>query len=321
MSKATKIWLIAATVLLLLGIMLFATAMTATGWKFTTLNTAPYETNEHTVSEEFHNIFIEADTADVRLLPSPDGACRVVCYEQKKTRHEVAVVDSTLTIRTIDEREWYEYIGISFDKPSVTIYLPQDAYSVLTVEESTGDVTIPDGFIFTTVSIQTSTGDVTLRASASGAVKIKTSTGDILAEDISVNALDLTVSTGRVAVSSVTCSGDLSVMVSTGDAQLTDTVCGEFSSTGDTGDITLRNVTVNGRLSIERSTGDVHFDGSDADSLWIKTSTGDVTGTLRSEKIFITSTDTGKIKVPSSLHGNRCDITTDTGNILLDIQP
>lgn len=73
-------------------------------------------------------------------------------------------------------------------------------------------------------------------------------------------------------------------------------------------------------LSIERSTGDVILEGIDAGEIDVKTSTGDVTGTLLSEKVFITETNTGRVKVPKTVTGGKCEIKTSTGDILIDIQ-
>ena len=73
-------------------------------------------------------------------------------------------------------------------------------------------------------------------------------------------------------------------------------------------------------FSIERSTGDVTLDGCDAETLWIKTDTGDVTGTLLSDKIFMAQSDTGKVEVPKSTSGGVCEVSTDTGKILLSVR-
>jgi len=72
-------------------------------------------------------------------------------------------------------------------------------------------------------------------------------------------------------------------------------------------------------LSIERSTGDVQFDGCDAGEIYVETDTGAVKGTLLSEKVFIVESDTGSIRVPKSVTGGKCEITTDTGDIKIDI--
>ena len=74
-----------------------------------------------------------------------------------------------------------------------------------------------------------------------------------------------------------------------------------------------------GAISIERETGDVRLDRCDAAEITVLTDTGDVEGTLLSEKVFIVATDTGKKDVPESLTGGKCKITTDTGDIVIKI--
>ena len=71
---------------------------------------------------------------------------------------------------------------------------------------------------------------------------------------------------------------------------------------------------------MERDTGDITFDKCDASDIYIKTSTGDVKGTLLTEKVFYTQTSTGNIDVPKTVNGGRCEITTSTGNIKINIQ-
>ncbi len=73
------------------------------------------------------------------------------------------------------------------------------------------------------------------------------------------------------------------------------------------------------QFSIDRSTGDVRFDRCDAPELLIKTDTGDVRGSLLSEKVFITQTDTGRVNVPKTVTGGTCQITTNTGDIKIEI--
>ena len=49
------------------------------------------------------------------------------------------------------------------------------------------------------------------------------------------------------------------------------------------------------------------------------TDTGDVRGSLLSEKVFIVNTDTGRKEVPDTITGGRCEITTDTGDVKITI--
>lgn len=317
MRRRTKIWLIIATFLVLFGCILFAGVMTTLKWDFMELATVEYETNTYVVSEVFDSISINTDTADIVFSLSDDDKCRVECHEEENSNHSVTVEDGTLTIELIDERTGY--IGLNFDSPKITVYLPKTEYTTVLINGDTSDVEIPNDFMFKDVDISISTGDVDFCASASELIKIKTSTGDICVENLSVGTLDLKVSTGKVTVSGVTCEGDVTVGVSTGKAYLTDIVCKSVISSGSTGDIFLSNVIATEKFLIERSTGDVKLDGSDAIEIFVKTDTGDVTGTLLSEKIFITETDTGIISVPKTTSGEKCEIQTSTGDIRMDV--
>ena len=101
---------------------------------------------------------------------------------------------------------------------------------------------------------------------------------------------------------------------------MTDIECKNVISSGNTGDISLKNVNAAEKISIERSTGDVRFDGCDAAEIFVKTDTGDVAGTLLSDKVFIVETDTGSVDVPKTVTGGQCEITTSTGDINISIK-
>lgn len=319
MSTATKIWIITAASLLLLGCIIFVGVMSMIKWDFAKLSTSKYETNRYDIAEDFKGISIGTNTADVKLEASEDGTCFALCHERTNEKHAVKVENGTLIIELTDTRKWYEYIGFDFDKPEITLYLPRGEYGTLSVKADTGDIYIPKDFSFEGAEIKASTGDVTCNASIFGALKIKTSTGDIFTEELSAGSLDLAVTTGRITASDITC-GDLSLKVSTGNTQLSDVICKSITSSGNTGNITIKNLLAAEKLSIKRSTGNVSFDGMDAAELFIETDTGDVVGSLLSDKVFIANTDTGTTEVPSSLAGGRCEITTNTGDIKITVK-
>ena len=274
-----------------------------------------YQTNIHEITEPFSNLSIKTDTANITFLPSSDGVYRVVCYEEANKSHLVEVQNGTLSVNLLDGKKWYDHIRIHVDSPKITVYLPEAEYLSLVIEESTGDVEISENFRFKSIDVSLSTGNVTCSASATDDIQIVTSTGDIYAENISAGSLDLTVSTGMIAVSDVTCEEDVTIGVSTGKTFLSNIACKNLTTKGTTGDISLKNVFSANKLSIERSTGDVSLESSDATELFIKTDTGNVKGSLLTDKIFITKTNTGRINVPSSITGGRCEIFTNTGNI------
>ena len=300
MRKTTKIWLIIAVSLVLVGCIIFTGVMSALKWDFRKLSTVKYQTNLYEITENFDDISIKTDTADIIFAVSDDGKCKVECYEDEKEKHSVTVQENTLVINIVNQKSWYDYIGINFGSPKITVYLPKTEYTLLVIKTSTGDIEIPKDFKFQNVDISLSTGDVDFYASASELIKIKASTGDISLENMSAGSLDITVSTGDVDLKNIECNSIL--------------------SSGSTGDIHLKNVIAKEEFSIKRSTGDVKFNGCDAGEITIETDTGDVTGSLLSEKVFVTKTSTGKINVPNTVTGGKCEIKTDTGDIKITLK-
>lgn len=320
MNRKMKKWLILAACFVGLGTILFAGLMSLLGWDFSKLSTAKKITNVYEIYEDFQDISVIVDTADVVFVPSEDGECSVSCYEREKVKHFVAVEDGTLVVRVQDSRKWYEHIGIFFGTPKITVSIPEGQYGNLTVRGDTGDVDIGNAFAFKSMELIGSTGDVSCGASAQETIKIKCSTGNICVNGSSAGAMGLITSTGKITVSNVVCREEMQVDVNTGKTELMNVRCEILRSVGDTGDILLKDVIAEKFLLVERSTGDVKFDGSDAGEITIKTDTGDVKGNLLTEKVFMAYTDTGRVDVPKTVTGGKCEITTDTGNILLSIQ-
>lgn len=315
MKGKTKGWLIAASLLVLVGLAICAGTMQHIGWDFRKLGTEHYETNVYDITKKFNDIAINTDTADIAFELSADGKCKVVCHEIEKMPHSAIVKDNVLEITWTDNRELHEHIGIATETPEITVYLPRNEYDTLYIKETTGDIDIPKDFRFENIEICTTTGDVKCCASAEESFIIETDTGDIKSENISADKIELSVNTGDITLGNVDCEGPLKIGVSTGIADIRGVKCESLVSEGDTGDLTLTNVIASGNFNIERTTGDVIFKHCDAAEIFVRTDTGDVKGSLLSEKYFVIETDTGDVDVPRTTGGGKCEIITDTGDI------
>ena len=317
-----KAILIIGAVLLLVGAAAATVGLGLNGFRLGGATGKKYVTSTFETDGGFRDVSIVSGTEDVEFVRSEDGKCRVVFLEREDERHTAAVKDSVLTVeKEPDGRKWYERITLfSIGSPKITVYLPEGGYGALFIDGSTGDITIPADFSFGSVDVSVSTGDVDCRASVSGLMRIGTDTGHIGIGGLTAGALELSVTTGRVEVASVECEGELSLTVTTGRAFLTDVSCKGLVTKGDTGDLTMKNVVAEETMSIERDTGDVKLERCDAAELYIKTDTGDVRGTLLSDKVFTVKSDTGRIDVPKTESGGRCEIMTDTGDISISIE-
>ena len=319
MNKKTKVWVITAVIFMVIGCIVFGGVMSAINWDFKKLSTEKYETNTYTVNNEFGSISVNTNTADILFVLSQNNECKVVCYEEKNMKHSVDVRDNTLVVKVLNTKKWYEHIGINFGTPKVTVYLPNDKYENLNIKGNTGRILIPKDFNFKNIDVSVSTGAVKNYANALKNIKIKASTGSVTAKNITADTLDISTSTGEIIAESIRCEGEAKFSISTGKVTLSDVKCKELTSSGSTGKIVLNNVVATEKFFIKRSTGDIEFKKCDAAELNIKTDTGDVKGSLLTEKVFVTETDTGKIDVPKTTYGGKCEISTDTGDIKIAI--
>ena len=293
MNKQRKSWLTIAVVLIVAGSLLFGGVMTMLSWDFTALFTDQLVTKECAISESFHSIYIDTDTANVELVLSETAA--VTCREREREFHTVSAEDGTLTITKNDTRKWYQHIGINTDTPSVTVYLPRGDYRNLTIKNSTGTVTVPNGLSFENADVTVSTGSVTYEADATF-IDLGNTTGAVTVNDVTADTINVSVSTGKLAMERV--------------------LCHVLTTTGNTGRVTLSDVIATRRMGIERSTGDVVFDRCDTAVLNVTTSTGDVTGTMLTDKPIKVTTSTGGVQVPDSDKENGAStIHTSTGDV------
>lgn len=311
MNKLIKILLIVVIVLICVGLIIFAVAMI---FKHTTADKIEYENVEYEMLEYFDTIRIDTTAADIVFIASDDEKCRVVCYEPQCLKHSVSVMNKVLSVAATDDRKWYERLSLSFDTPKLTIYLPREEYDYLIIDEDVGNIELPSVFNFKNLRIKTNAGDVNCGAS-SEQLKIELSSGNISLENITAQTIHASVTSGTITVSKATCDGDIWLDVNTGTTKLDNVRCKNLTSDGNTGGINLNDVIVAESLSVVRSTGSIKFENCDANEIFVKTSTGDVRGTLLSEKIFIAQTKTGKLDVPQSTIGGKCEVVTSTGNI------
>ena len=318
MSKTNKILAFIAVISIFLGGVIFVISMASLNFDFTKLNNKNLIENTIQLNEEFNNISIDVDTSDINFILNNEEN-KVVVKETEKEKHEVKVIDDTLTITLINDKELIDYIGINFYELKVDIYLSNSSYNDLLINNSTGDVNIPNYFTFDNIDINGSTGDVKVNSNVNDELSINLTTGDIEINNINTNKLDLNSSTGDIELNSVNVNEDINIKVSTGDVSLDNVNCNNLNSNGTTGDLEMNDVVVTNKMYLERDTGDIEFFRCDAKEIIINTTTGDVKGSLLSDKLFDVTTNTGDKHIPSSKGEDICKITTDTGDIYINI--
>lgn len=82
----------------------------------------------------------------------------------------------------------------------------------------------------------------------------------------------------------------------------------------------MKDVIASGSLTDNRTTGDVKLDGCDAGEINISVTTGSITGTLLTTKVFSAESNTGRVTVPKNTEGGRCKLSATTGSIKIEIK-
>ena len=301
MKKATKIGLIIGIILILTGSIIFISAMAASDWNIESLSSDEFKTNTYEITEDIRNISIDTSLANVVFVPTDKKTTEVVCFEDKTMKHSVTTENNTLIITETDSREWFDFIKIfQLHSPEITVYLPEDEYETIAVTSDVGDIEIAKEFTFLDITATTDTGDIRCFASATEITKLESDTGSILVEMVSASSIELSIDTGSICAKNLTCDN--------------------LTAYSDTGDITLESVVAAETFSIENSTGNIEFIDCDAAEIFAETSTGEIFGTLLTEKFFFAQSSTGDVSVPQTMGGGRCELITDTGDIQIELK-
>lgn len=342
MMKKSIVAVTVAVLLIIAGIAIACSAFIMTDFSLEGFATESFEETTCTIEGDFNHVLIATQEHDLTILPSENGECKIVFDKNKAQKNEYApeyAIDSdTLVINIVDNRKWFDHIGIFSGEVSMTLYLPESRYVSLTAATDTGDITVSEKLSFTGSSVATSTGDIKFLAKIDGELALATSTGDITVSDQELISLDASVSTGEIFIENVKATGRITLSGSTGRTELHSVEADGITSKGSTGDILLKNVYVEKDIFIERgtgdvtltsvlsdsfviktSTGDVKLNLSDADSIEITTDTGRVDAILLTEKIFKCESSSGNIKIPDTHSGGNCRVKTSTGNIHITI--
>ena len=138
MKRSRKILLCISALALLLGCVLVMSAFLMIGFDFSKLDSSPMTQKEQLIEGDFSDIDVSIFDQDLKIVPSPDGVCRLSYYENERFWLELAVDEGVLRIKQHDMRDWQDYVNIvDMTEEKATLYLPEGSYGCLTVKGST----------------------------------------------------------------------------------------------------------------------------------------------------------------------------------------
>lgn len=293
--------LIIALICLAAGVLIFGI-----GWGL--LQNDPIDKNvfkDHVYSfgnDELPNqIHIDTTNSSVEFRTTTESEWRVECMDKEKVYHKVELTDGVLKIQEIDERLWYERIGLfaNLRPQRMIVYLPEGAYGLLDVRVVSGDVFLPEGFAFFDVTLKSTSGDISFAAVATGDVNIKVTSGDIAVSGQIDGALEISGTSGDIEINNVTPTS-INIQSTSGDVDMADVVCRET-------------------CTVKMVSGEVELKRCDALSFNITTTSGDIHGSIVTAKTFDCKTTSGDIRVPNDGNGGNFRAKTQSGDIEITV--
>lgn len=324
MKKGKKITLIVAGCMVLAGLIIAAVGLAAVQFdvsRFCTVNSEMvhyenYETVHYEIEEGFHHISIAGAGSDVHLYPSEYDTCRVVCTETKGITFDVGVKDDTLYIQRQGSSAWQLQFGVFLGETGISVYLPEDAYEALTIHTSSGNITVPEDFSFTSVDARSASGEITLLPSVNGEQSVSSQSGNIHVKNTAPESLTIQSSSGEITLEKVNVRTELQVKSTSGDIAFTDVKGQAVTVSASSGESTLSKVTADGSMGLKTTSGDMKLRNIDAEALSIQSVSGEAdieNGDVKSElQVKSTSGD----MTFTDVKGKAAAVTTSSGEIL-----
>ena len=320
MKNWVKTLLMVAGILTIAGLGIFITVWAVNDFEIDKINTYEYTTNTYQIEEEFTDVAIDVEISNISLIKAEEDQVKIVCNESKRTKYNISVANNTLMIETKNSYKWSSFFNFgAWKKEKLELYLPENLYNKLEIKNDMGNVVVNKEIKFKEIKVESSTGNLELYASINKIV-VEMDTGNIKINDVNASTIDLKTSTGIHTLTNVTASSNIYLKTDTGPINLTGVRAVNLRINVETGRVKLNDVIASGRLDVTTSTGSVTLTDCDAGEIYIKTSTGTVNGTLLSPKTFYATSEFGRINVPKTTTGGRCEIETSTGSIKIEIK-
>lgn len=237
---------------------------------------------------EVSRIVVADHNRAIEVLPLTSSDVRVHYYEGHHQSYALTLEDGVLTVRSEDNRRWYDTLLSLYDSttPTLRLYLPPDYAGSLELTTSDNSIDISGLTSVQSLSLASSSGQITLEDIAAS--------GSIIASS----------SNARLAFKNIRAGETLSMRTSNGGLSLSGAACRT--------------------LELTTSNGLIEFDGlsSEIESLAFQTSNASVQGTLegREEDFTIHAVTSNSRNNLTNRSGGRRSLRIETSNGAIDIQ-
>ena len=296
-----------AAVLMVLGAALILTAFRRVDFDLDKLNGAVYASDGGTVGGEIDAVNVVLIDADLRFIEAKAGEAEISVYTTTKTPVTWNLKDGLLMIRQTDERKWFEKIGIfSTRQETVTIALPEKAYTFLIAGTVNGEIVLDRSSSFSVLKTKTVNGKIELRGRADD-IQAVTVNGGISSSIAFGTARDRIENPARFSAETVNGYIIESTMAMENELETTN------------GEIHISGMNPEAVYTVKTTNGRVKMDNLYAAEVRIETTNGDVTGTIQKGMDYRVTTTNGVVSVPEETGENPFIVKTVNGDVRITI--
>ncbi len=259
------------------------------------------------LKDRFDSVEVHAVIADVIITSTDGGNPSVVAKTDPAITVRVESNGTTLVIEEIDQRKWYQKIGIDFTKPSkIEIHLANGTYTTLNVLNINGDITVKadlETIAFENIFTENTNGDTEIKIPVNF-VSCNSKNGDIsfILGPISPDGRGTTA-----LVKGMTTNGDI---VDSSFASHKSFVTGNGKITS-TGSFAI--------LYAKTTNGDIFFNRIYGDKVTAESVNGDITAAIMQPMNYVTSSKNGRVTVPKETGESPFVASTVNGDITIEI--
>ena len=209
--KKSIIWIVTTFILVLVaGIILYSLA-----------RPCELETHEYEIKEVYKDIIITTNTADIQFTPSEKPGTLIVCEEEKNVHYSVLVKENALRIEVVDNKKWYEDIGINLRAPKITLCLGKSECGNISIKTNTGNVLSDNTIAIGKLAIETNTGNVNFEACDAGEAFVETDTGNVTGSFLTDKVIFAESDTGNIDIPKVIANEKCEIITDTGNIKIT----------------------------------------------------------------------------------------------------
>ena len=136
--------------------------------------------NSYDVTDDFQSIELTASDGEIYVYSFYDDRCTVYSSGSRGTQVDIRVEDGVLIVRQEDRSSWLRRLFTGTQENSISLSLPADLMADLTVETSSGYVSVSDPLTFRAVDVTTASGDVWMADIAADRIAVETASGYVL---------------------------------------------------------------------------------------------------------------------------------------------